>query len=553
MAPPTSGRTRSAATDRGRILATVASGMIPGLGQLLVGRRRAALLAASPLIVVVLLLLFGIVRLGVIGLGAQLTTPGRLALVGTLLLAAIPWRIAVILDLLRGAPRSAALAVALAVALIAAIAPEAGAAALAYRAQAAADSVFGGFDTPSPDASSSGEATPTPSPPPLGDRFTMLLIGADAMGDRTSFNTDSMIVASWDRVGGWVSTISIPRDIVNVPLGDGSLFPPKINGLWSYAQRHKAQFPKGPAVALSSALGALLGVKIDATAVIVIPTFATLVDKIGGVDVTIPREIFDPHYQQLGFNGVRLPRGSWHLDGECALAYARIRKAVGQDDFTRGARQQALLIAIRDQLATGGDLLGKGLALLDALGNGVRTDLNPGLIPVFADAAAGFDTSHVVRGALAAGDGILRYRHKGEYSPFGSVVFFDPTRMALLGERLFPSAGTRPYAWPVAKGDPALGGRPAPATPTPSVATSPVPTPSPTLAPSTAPASGSPTLTPSPKPTPMPHPYPTLGSCNAHVPRPGTTFFPSFDPTAAPTSSLPASLPPSATPTLPTP
>ena len=34
------------------------------------------------------------------------------ALVGTLLLVAIPWRIAAILDLLRGAPRSAAMAVA---------------------------------------------------------------------------------------------------------------------------------------------------------------------------------------------------------------------------------------------------------------------------------------------------------------------------------------------------------------------------------------------------------------------------------------------------------
>ena len=34
----------------------------------------------------------------------------------------------------------------------------------------------------------------------------MLLVGADAMGARTTFNTDSMIIASWDRVGGWVST-----------------------------------------------------------------------------------------------------------------------------------------------------------------------------------------------------------------------------------------------------------------------------------------------------------------------------------------------------------
>ena len=58
-------------------------------------------------------------------------------------------------------------------------------------------------------------------------------------------------------------------------------------------------------------------------------------------------------------------------------------------------------------LASGGDLLGKGLALLDALGNGVRTDLNPGLIPVFADADTGYggllNVQRTVRGYEAAG------------------------------------------------------------------------------------------------------------------------------------------------------
>ncbi|MFM7782826.1 MAG: hypothetical protein ACKO8J_07105, partial [Candidatus Limnocylindrus sp.] len=93
----------------------------------------------------------------------------------------------------------------------------------------------------------------------------MLLVGADAMGARTSFNTDSMIIASWDRVGGWVSTISIPRDIVNVPLGNGDVWEPKINSLWPAAQRNKELFPDGPAVALRTALGTMFGVQIDAT------------------------------------------------------------------------------------------------------------------------------------------------------------------------------------------------------------------------------------------------------------------------------------------------
>ena len=156
------------------------------------------------------------------------------------------------------------LALLLALALLISIAPQAGAAAIVYRAKVAATDVFSGFGTPTPSGSATDSTTPTPTPPPLGDRFTMLLIGADTMGNRTSFNTDSMIIVSWDRVGGYVSTVSIPRDLVNVPLGNGDVFGPKINSLWSYALRYPKKFPDGPAAALSTALGTMFDVKIDA-------------------------------------------------------------------------------------------------------------------------------------------------------------------------------------------------------------------------------------------------------------------------------------------------
>ena len=58
-----------------------------------------------------------------------------------------------------------------------------------------------------------------------------------------------MIVVSLDPVARTVSMISIPRDMVDVPLPDGRLFRDKINSLVSYARRHTAQFPArtGPA------------------------------------------------------------------------------------------------------------------------------------------------------------------------------------------------------------------------------------------------------------------------------------------------------------------
>ena len=505
-----------------------ASALIPGLGQLLQGRRRAALISVAPLLALVSLFLIGAATSGLVALAASFANPGRLALLTLLLILMIPWRALVVLDAARGSDRRAALSLLVVLAMMIGAAPHAGAALITSRAGSTVDDVFSGFESVEPGTS----ASPTPTPPPLGDRFTMLLVGADAMGSRTSFNTDSMIIASWDRVGGWVSTISIPRDIVNVPLGNGDVWEPKINSLWPAAQHNKELFPDGPAVGLRRALGAMFGITIDATAVIAIPTFRTLIDDIGGVDVHISRTIVDATYRTGAFKGVRLPKGYWHLDGNCALAYARVRKAPGTDDFNRGSRQQELLVAIRNQLAASGNILSNGLALLSALGDGVRTDLNQALLPVLAEGAEGFDTKKIVSAQMRAGDGILRYRRADEPSPYGSVVFFNAKRALQLGARLFPAPGTRPYGWPVAKGEPALGEE-----------SLPLPTPEPGSASPSAPPSVSPTPTASALPA---GPYQRLASCNANLPAP--IYTPEPDPTAAPSEDPLASPSESASP-----
>ena len=491
--------------------AAFASALIPGLGQILQGRRRAALLSLSPLLVLLLAAALNVASVGLVSFAATFAAPGRLAQLTLLLLLMIPWRAVVVLDAARGADRRAAVSLLVALALLISAAPHAGAALITSRAGSTVDDVFSGFVSPSPSATSS---TPTPVPPPIGDRFTVLLVGADAMGQRTSFNTDSMIIASWDRVGGWVSTVSIPRDIVNVPLGNGDVWEPKINSLWPSAVHNKKFFPDGPAVALRTALGAMFGIKIDATVVIVIPTFRQLVNDIGGVDVHVSRNILDASYRTGAFRGVRLPRGNWHLDGDCALAYARVRKAAGTDDFNRGGRQQELLLAIRNQLAASGNILTNGLALLTALGDGVRTDLDQALLPTLAEGAQGFDMTHVASAQMRAGDGLLRYRRADEPSIYGSVVFFNAKRMLQLGARLFPEPGTRPYGWPIASGEPALGQEGLPL-PSPSAGASAKPTP---------------IATPIP-----PGPYTVLGSCNANLPAP--SYVPAPDPTAAPSAS----------------
>ena len=91
--------------------------------------------------------------------------------------------------------------------------------------------------------SASASASPSPSPTPLVPRVNVLIVGVDAGVGRNTYLTDTMIVASLDPVDETVSMVSIPRDMVDVPLPDGRKFRGKINGLVSYARHHPKQFP----------------------------------------------------------------------------------------------------------------------------------------------------------------------------------------------------------------------------------------------------------------------------------------------------------------------
>ena len=73
----------------------------------------------------------------------------------------------------------------------------------------------------------------------------MLLVGVDSRGKRQTDLTDTMMVASIDPVGHTVSLVSVPRDLIDTPLGDGNVYGPKLNGLLAYADKHPKDFPKG--------------------------------------------------------------------------------------------------------------------------------------------------------------------------------------------------------------------------------------------------------------------------------------------------------------------
>jgi polyisoprenyl-teichoic acid--peptidoglycan teichoic acid transferase len=294
----------------------------------------------------------------------------------------------------------------------------------------------------------------TPAPGD-GERMNVLLIGIDSAPGRNEALTDSMIVVSLDPVGRTVSMVSIPRDLAGVPLGNGNVFGPKINSLMSWAKSHPADFPRGGIRTLEDAIGALLGIRIHYYATVDLSGFVSMVDAVGGVDVDVKKALSDPIYPRLdGKRGWSVMPGLHHFDGADALAYSRIRKAVGESDLTRAARQQEILLALRNRAVSAGILFNLP-TLLTAVGSTVRTDVPEDRLPelaALAEQIGGSATTKVILGSPMI--------KAGSSAAYGSVFFPVPSRIAAMVKVVFGPPGADP-TWPVVAATTRPSGSPA--------------------------------------------------------------------------------------------
>jgi LCP family protein required for cell wall assembly len=424
-------------SDRRRILAAAASSLLPGTGQALNGRLRPALTFGVPTLAVLAVAWLIVNSDRPAMLIARAIAPSVLGLLLVLNVVILAWRLLAVgqafLDrrypLRPGRLGAIGLVVVLAVTAL----PHA----LAWSYGASAQAMFGRIF-----AGSAVRSVSSAPPPAERERLNVLLIGVDSAPGREEALTDSMIVVSLDPVGRTVSMVSIPRDLAGVPLGSGDVFGPKINSLASWADRHPAEFPGGGIRALEDAIGALLGIPIHSYARVDLGGFAAMVDAVGGVDITVKKALSDPRYPGLdGTRGWSVQPGRHHFDGTDALAYARIRKSAGESDLTRAARQQEVLVALRDR-AVGAGILFSLPALLDAVGATVRTDLPRDRLPqlaALAEQIGGASTTKVVLAApLLKSGGNTRY---------GSVFLPVPAKIRAMAAVAFGPPGADP-TWP---------------------------------------------------------------------------------------------------------
>ncbi len=188
-------------------------------------------------------------------------------------------------------------------------------------------------------------------PAAVGSAQNILLIGVDDPSDEGDlfddlasgswtpgkFRSDAIMVLhiSGDRKSAQL--VSIPRDSFVEVTGLGRT---KIN----------ASFSDGGPEKLAQVIESLSDLRIDHAVVIDFQHLADMTTAMGGVDVIQPEPVTDPR------NGYTWEQGPLHLEGDLAVAYVRQRYGMPRGDFDRIQRQQNVLRAMLDKLASTGTL-----------------------------------------------------------------------------------------------------------------------------------------------------------------------------------------------------
>ncbi len=216
-----------------------------------------------------------------------------------------------------------------------------------------------------------GEPTATLNPlPPVPEGVVyFLLLGVDARPDQldTPTRTDTMMVARLDFDNQTVRLLSFPRDMwLAMPpaIAARGTAIARINQGYYFGELY--DLPGGGPRGAQDTVTLNFGIPLHGYVLVNFQGFVNTVDALGGIDVTVPEEVYDSAFPTDDYGTIEfyVPAGSNHFDGITALRYARTRHQ--DNDLKRNERQQLVLLAIREatlQL----DILTRGPEIWNAL------------------------------------------------------------------------------------------------------------------------------------------------------------------------------------------
>ena len=234
------------------------------------------------------------------------------------------------------------------------------------------------------------------------DPFSVLILGIeDYSSGGANGRTDSMMVATLNPETQSMKLLSIPRDTrVYFPTLD------------RYSKINHANAYGGKDMTIDR-VEELLGIPIDYVVSVNFEGFKNIIDIIGGVTVEVPFDFSEKSDESKKM--IYFTEGEMNLDGEEALAYARMRKKDPRGDHGRSERQRQIMMAAVDQLISPQNLL-KIDRISRELGQNIETNIRItdglGLTRVYTD----FDSNNIESLSIKGAD---------EY--IGGISYFVPS------------------------------------------------------------------------------------------------------------------------------
>ncbi len=353
--PSALGRSQAVKLRRGLTM-LVMSMLVPGSAQVAAGNRRVGRIAMrvwmTVIALAVLALLLLLVARGVL-VGLLASSLGLTALAVVVLVLGLGWA-ALVVDAWWGADaramgrgRGILFSVVAAVLAFSLVVSSVWASSALFASARLVGSVFGG----------GGDSNANDG------RYNVLLIGGDAGDGREGLRADSVTIASVDAKTGRTVLFSLPRNLEDVPFPDSSplkkLYPKGygcptheclLNAIYPLGEQHKDLYPgvKYPGVkALTEAVEATTGLKINYFAMVDLYGFVELIDAVGGIRMDVNRRVPIGGGTSKVYGYIE-PGKNKLLSGYEALWFARSR--TGSSDYERIQRQKCVMAAMLHQL-----------------------------------------------------------------------------------------------------------------------------------------------------------------------------------------------------------
>lgn len=209
------------------------------------------------------------------------------------------------------------------------------------------------------------------------DPINILVMGLDRRPSdgQQPTRTDTIFIVHVDPKTKSTGILGFPRDmLVDIP---GRSARDRINTV--YVEGELRGDEGGGVGLMKQVMANNFDIKIDKYVLIDFKGFEKIIDDLGGINVDVASEVYDPYYSETELPGDYLPQhfypGTQHMDGVTALAYSRIR--FSSDDLDRIQRQQRVIFATIDK-AKSFDVLNpkKATSLWGQYKDTVKTDIS---------------------------------------------------------------------------------------------------------------------------------------------------------------------------------